>query len=155
MSAPHVWQLVQRWMDGQVIRVNQSQLADALGVGRQTITQWKRGETRPSPANLRRLHEVTRIPYSDLTAALLRDMGYVDAREDVGNDERSASTSQAGLRLAESVSDSHNVSEFPSPEALDPTVPDTAAARSQKGKGKAQAERERQDEEGESHEQRT
>lgn len=95
MSAPHVWQLVQRWMDGQVIRVNQSQLADALGVGRQTITQWKRGETRPSPVNLRRLHEVTRIPYSDLTAALLRDMGYTDEGEDVGNDERSASKTQA------------------------------------------------------------
>lgn len=96
MSEPRIWQLIQRWMDGQVIRVNQSQLADAIGVGRQTITQWKRGETRPSPENLRRLSEVTHISYPDLTDALLRDLGYVtDEREDVGPDVRAAATTQA------------------------------------------------------------
>jgi len=38
----------------------------------------------------------------------------------------------------------------PSAEALDPTLPDDVAARSEEGKGRAQAERDRQDEEGES-----
>lgn len=82
MSEVHVWGLVQRWMDGQVIRVNQSQLADALGVSRQIVSAWKAGESRPSPASLRRIANVTRIPYAELTAALLLDMGYVGPVEE-------------------------------------------------------------------------
>lgn len=151
MSAPHVWQLIQRWMDGQVIRVNQSQLASAIGVGRQTITQWKRGETRPSPDNLRRLSEVTRIPYSDLTDALLRDLGYVIDREAGEDRDHTASIGDesANVSPAESANSSHNVTPMPTAEALDPTMPEDVAARSEEGKGRAQAERERQDEEGE------
>lgn len=77
-ESPHVWALIQRWMDGQVVRVSQSALADALGVSRQALSQWKSGAVRPSPENLQRLADITQIPYGDLTAALLLDMGYVE-----------------------------------------------------------------------------
>ena len=69
-------------------------------------------------------------------------------REDVGNDDRSAATKQAGGSPAESAS-VDNVARLPSAEALDPTIPDDVAARSEKGKGKSQEARERQDIEGE------
>jgi DNA-binding transcriptional regulator YiaG len=65
-------------MDGQVVRVNQSQFADALGVTRQTVSHWKSGATHPSPRALRQLANITQIPYNDLTAALLLDKGYIE-----------------------------------------------------------------------------
>lgn len=79
-----------------------------------------------------------------------------ERREDVRNDDRSAATNQAEVSSAESTSagpsgmpGQHNVTQLPTAEALDPTLPDDVAARSEKGKGRAQEERERQDDEGE------
>lgn len=65
-----------------------------------------------------------------------------ERREDVGNDDRSAATSQAPGSGA-------TVHELPTAEALDPTIPDDVAARTEEAKGRTQAERDRQDEEGE------
>lgn len=140
MTNSHIWQEIQGWLDAQLIRVNQSQLADALGVQRQTVSQWKSGETRPSPEKLRRLHEVTRIPYPVLTDALLRDMGY---REDVRNDGRSAPTPRAGGSPATVTP----IRSGPSPEALDPTLPDDVAlaARDEDAPMRADQDRRRQD----------
>lgn len=84
MADTYLWRVIQQWMDGQIVRVNQSQLADAVGVNRQSLTQWKQGQARPSPANLRSLRRVTRLDWTLLTDALLRDMGYVEEAEDDG-----------------------------------------------------------------------
>lgn len=81
-ARPQVWQVIQRWMDGQVIRINQSQFAEALGVSRQTVSQWKSGEVRPSPQSMRLIASVTRIPFASLTSALLIDMGYTETEDD-------------------------------------------------------------------------
>lgn len=98
MPDTQLWRLVQSWMDGQIVRVNQSQLADALGVNRQSLTQWKQGQARPSPTNLRALRRVTRIDWALLTDALLRDMGYTEEDKDDGN---TAATIRAGASPAE------------------------------------------------------
>ncbi len=63
-------------------------------------------------------------------------------REDVGNDERSAATTQVPGSGAV-------IHQLPSATALDSTMPDDVAARSQESKGRAQVERDRQDDEGE------
>lgn len=94
MPDTQLWRLIQSWMDGQIVRVNQSQLAEALGVNRQSLTQWKLGQARPSPDSLRALRRVTRIDWALLTDALLRDMGYVE------EEHSAATTRQAGVSPA-------------------------------------------------------
>ena len=84
MADTALWRVIQQWMDGQIVRVNQSQLADAIGVNRQSLSQWKQGQARPNPENLRALRQVTRIEWALLTDALLRDMGYVEEEPNDG-----------------------------------------------------------------------
>ena len=55
-----------------------SGFADAVGVQRQAVSQWKSGKTVPNPENLRTIARVTRIPYETLALAVMRDMGYLD-----------------------------------------------------------------------------
>lgn len=77
----HLWLLIQEWMNAQFIRVNQAQLADAIGVTRQTVSQWKHRQVIPTPDNLQRISEVTRIPMAELLIAVLADMGYLSAED--------------------------------------------------------------------------
>lgn len=95
MSTTHLWALIQEWLDAQFFRVSQAQLADKLGVRRSALSQWKLGQARPTPANLRQIHQVTRIDYDRLLDALVRDMGYLDAEEGEG-DGNAASNTPAG-----------------------------------------------------------
>lgn len=81
MPDSQLWSVIQSWMDGQIVRVNQAQLAQAIGVNRQSLTQWKLGQARPSPESLRALRRVTRLDWDLLTDALLRDMGYTEEQE--------------------------------------------------------------------------
>ena len=94
-STSHLWKVIQSWLDGQMLRTNQSQLADAIGVPRQSLSQWKKGQARPAPENLRALRRVTRIDWNLLTDALLRDMGYVEEDPKDGT-----ATTRAGARPA-------------------------------------------------------
>lgn len=108
-----IWRLIQQYMDGQVVEVKQAAIANAIGVGRSTLSQWKFGQTRPTPANLRKLHEVTRIPYQTFLDALLVDMGYLDTEAgDDGGD--AASNSRGGSAPAEK-------KQYPSGRAATPT----------------------------------
>jgi transcriptional regulator with XRE-family HTH domain len=91
----HLWRLVQQWKDVQLFAVKDSQIAQAVGVSRSAVSQWKQGESRPSPKHLRKLAEATRIPYADLLAAMNRDMGYLDS-EGVGRDGNAAANNHAG-----------------------------------------------------------
>jgi transcriptional regulator with XRE-family HTH domain len=81
MPGSHLWAVIESWMDAQPIRANQAQLADAIGVNRQAVSQWKAGTSRPSPESLRALRRVTRLDWGLLTTALLQDMGYVDLED--------------------------------------------------------------------------
>lgn len=65
-------------------------------------------------------------------------------REEGGSGGDTAANTRAGESPA-----GGNVHELPSAAALDPTIPDDVAARSEAGKGKSQRARERQDLEGE------
>lgn len=126
MAETQMWSLIQSWMDGQLVRVNQSALAEAVGVTRQALSQWKNGQARPSPETLRRLRDVTRLEWSVLTDALLHDMGYTE------EDEHGTATNQAGGSPAT------------------PTAPDLRLAARKTGRqGSAGRARSAQDEQGE------
>src|SRR5690606_25544216 len=95
VSTTHLWALIQEWLDAQFFRVTQAQLAEKLGVRRSALSQWKLGQTRPTPEHLRELQRVTRIDYDRLLDALVRDMGYLDAEDGEGNAQHPAPMSDA------------------------------------------------------------
>ena len=61
MPDTQLWRVIQSWMDGQIVRVNQAQLAEALGVNRQSLSQWKHGQARPSPDSLSGVHLISSL----------------------------------------------------------------------------------------------
>lgn len=83
----HVWRLVEQWRKKQRFHVSQSALARDIGVARTAVSQWKLGQSTPSPEHLRAIQSATGIRYRDLLDALLQDMGYLapDAEEMMGN----------------------------------------------------------------------
>lgn len=72
-----LWRLVESWRRHQRFNVTQSALAKDIGVARGAISQWKYGETRPTPDHMRRLQSATGLRYRDLLDAMLQDMGYL------------------------------------------------------------------------------
>lgn len=133
--------------------LTQQQLADQIGVTLRSVGNWERAERVPRGAEQRLRAALSTylddaapagIELGDVSdARLLAEIArrFDRGREDVGNDDGSAATSQAPVSGA-------TITELPSTEALDPTMPDDVAARSQPGKGHAHEERQRQDEEG-------
>jgi transcriptional regulator with XRE-family HTH domain len=95
----HLWAVIEEWRDAQLFSVSQAALASKLGVSRSAMSQWKKGEARPNPEHLRKLAEVTRIPYARLLEAVNRDMGYLDS-EGVGRDGNAAAKKRARESLA-------------------------------------------------------
>lgn len=142
--------------------MTQQELADVVGATQRSVGNWERAERVPKGAE----QKVRTALAAYLTegspqgsglsevsdALLLAEIArrFDRGREDVGDDERSAATSQAPGSGAPNTDELDELRRRPSKKALDPTVPDEAAARSAPGKGKAQSERERQDDEGES-----
>lgn len=62
---------------GNLIRARQRELgllsadvAHLIGTTESTISRWVHGQSRPSPANLRRLSEALRVPYSSIVTAV-------------------------------------------------------------------------------------
>lgn len=104
MTTTHLWALIQEWRDAQFFPVSQAKLAEKIGITRSAMSQWKNGQVRPTPANLRELHKVTRIDYERLLDAVVRDMGYLDAEDGEGdgdaapkNDAEGTSATGAGM----------------------------------------------------------
>ncbi len=111
-----LWLLIEAWLDAQMFRPTQSQLAGKLGVTRSAVSQWKHGQARPTPENLRDLADLTRIPYVDLRTAVIEDLGYL-LDEEVGNDDtRSAANAQAGVSPAYSATETESEAASRSPE---------------------------------------
>src|SRR5690242_12847673 len=50
--------------------MNQSQLAEALGVRQKTVSDWERGTARPRPAHMKNLCDVLGVTPDELLAAL-------------------------------------------------------------------------------------
>lgn len=80
-----LWRLVDGWRRQQRFPPSQSALAKDIGVARGAVTQWKYGETRPTPDHMRRLQSATGLRYRDLLDAMLIDMGYLPKERD-GNE---------------------------------------------------------------------
>lgn len=123
-----------------------STLATMLAVGEDEIRQAAGQRSKLGPFELppraERLNESERgVVLSVVDAILSAAEG--DARPSTQSD------TQAGVSPANGANDGHNVTHLPTAEALDPTIPDDVAARTEEGKGRAQAERDRQDDEGE------
>lgn len=77
----HVWAVIEAWRDLLPYPPNQSKLAKRLGVGRQSVTEWKYGTSLPTPEHLRALaDEMSPVAgpdvYDQLLAALNRDQGF-------------------------------------------------------------------------------
>jgi len=99
-----LWRLIQQWLDAQFFAVTQAQLAEKLNVTRSAVSQWKHGQARPTPTNLRDLANLTRISYVDLRTAMVEDLGYVLEDEEVGDSEDgSAPNARAGVSPADDV----------------------------------------------------
>lgn len=77
----HLWRVVQAWLNELPFPPSQRQLAKALGVSPQTITNWRTGDTRPRPDNVRAIAEMMRLhvgpdAYDKLIYAVNQDQGY-------------------------------------------------------------------------------
>src|SRR5699024_10187725 len=82
---------IEHWLDHHMLRPTQAQMADRLGVTGSSVSEWKFGQARPTPRNLRDLARLTRIPYLALREAVMLDLGYTDEEEEeVTGDDRDA-----------------------------------------------------------------
>lgn len=135
--------------------LTQEALAQRVGVSMRSVGNWERGEGVPrsreqrvrdalqgywpgESSSTRAADDLSSVSDARLLAEIARrfDRG----REDVGIDDSSAATRQAPGSGA-------TVTQFPSAEALDPTLPDDVAARDEGQPSKTQLARERQDKE--------
>lgn len=78
----HLWRVVQEWLDQVQFPPSQSKLAQAIGVERSAVSDWKYGKSRPTPEHLDglvKLLEPTLGPpvRLRLVLALMHDLGYV------------------------------------------------------------------------------
>ena len=44
--------------------INQAELARKMGVSRERISLWARGDTKPRPNNIKKIAELMRLPYN-------------------------------------------------------------------------------------------
>ena len=140
--------------------LTQQQLADLIGVTLRSVGNWERSEQVPRQAEARLrerfgsyLRADDAAPSTDLSsvsdALLLAEIArrFERGREDVRDDGRSAPTPRAGGSPATVTP----IRSGPSPEALDPTLPDDVvlAARDEDAPMSADQERRRQDDDAE------
>lgn len=98
MAHTQLWRVVERWRNLQRFPPNQSKLAEALGVQRSAVSDWKSGKTKPTPEHLRSLAALMEPSlgpdtHDMLVVALMQDLGYdIDPKEGIGG--------QLGLFLA-------------------------------------------------------
>lgn len=78
----HLWGEIQAWLDVLPYAPSQAKLAKRIGLNsRNTISEWKYGDSRPTPENLRALADemapvIGPDAYARLLAAVARDQGY-------------------------------------------------------------------------------
>lgn len=77
----HLWAVIQEWLDHLPYPPSQNRLAERIGVEGTAVSQWKWGQSRPTPKNLRALADEMQAVagvdvYDRLLAAVNLDMGY-------------------------------------------------------------------------------
>lgn len=126
----------------ELVRARQQGMDEAI----ELLGAVVRRQPLPTPSN--HPHELLHAAYMDGWKSVTDTEGGTQALLDAwGAATDAPPVPSRGGPVATSASDSAIVTQFPSTEALDPTIPDDVAARSETGKGKAQRARERQDEE--------
>ena len=80
-SVTHVWRLVEAWRAGLEFPPSQSAIGERLGVDRSAVSQWKYGQSSPTPPRLRALAELLRVDYVVVLEAAMRDAGYLAVGE--------------------------------------------------------------------------
>lgn len=76
----HLWALVQDWMDSIPYPPSQRKLAARLEVSPTTVSDWKYGESFPTPEHIERLAEEIGAPKERVLDAFLKDHGYRSAK---------------------------------------------------------------------------
>lgn len=83
----HLWALIQQWLDQLPYPPSQARLAKRLELrSRNTVSEWKYGESKPTPENLDRLaDEMAPVMGPDIWERLLHavnlDQGYGRQRD--------------------------------------------------------------------------
>ncbi len=77
----HLWAVVQDWLDQIPYPPSQNKLAARIGVQGTAVSQWKYGQSRPTPENLRALADEMQAVagpdvYDRLREAVVLDLGY-------------------------------------------------------------------------------
>lgn len=72
----HLWAIIQEWMDAQPYPPSQRKLAERIGVGHSTVSDWKYGRTWPAVRDLKALAVELGVPYERVLNAALVDHGY-------------------------------------------------------------------------------
>lgn len=73
--------LIQDYMDAQPLGGKPADIARALGVSRQTISNWREPTQLISRDHLMALAQLIGVPYLRLLDALLEDIGYIPTRD--------------------------------------------------------------------------
>lgn len=80
-TTTHLWAVIQEWLDQLPYPPSQRRIAARLEVSPNAVSEWKWGQSRPTPENLQRLADemeavAGRDVYARLLDALNKDRGY-------------------------------------------------------------------------------
>lgn len=82
-----VWGLIQAWMNSMPYPPSQRKLAERIEVSPGLISDWKYGESMPSPELVERLAREIGVRYEKVLDAFLADHGYLLQRPGKGDGE--------------------------------------------------------------------
>jgi transcriptional regulator with XRE-family HTH domain len=92
-----IGRLIEDYRDRIGYTISDSQIAEKLGVTRQTVGNWTKGHT-PKPANLSDLARLLDVSYTRLLDAMLTDAGYLPREQVTGNAQHPAPKTDAVVR---------------------------------------------------------
>lgn len=72
-----LFDILQAHVDAQPYEVSWADVARKIGVSRQTVLNWREPNRLIQREHLRRISEVTGVPYLRVLDALLKDIGYL------------------------------------------------------------------------------
>lgn len=90
----YLWAVIQEWLDAQPYPPSQRKVAERIGVGHSTITDWKYARTMPAVDDLKALAAELAVPYERVLNAALIDQGYREPP--TGSDESPSRAADVG-----------------------------------------------------------
>lgn len=73
-----LFDIVQQHIDAQPYKVSYAQVAEKVGVSRQTLLNWREPSNLPDKEHLEQLARVSGVPYEAVLYAALEDTGYAN-----------------------------------------------------------------------------